>query len=582
MQTTLPELPADEPNKDLEEGHKVGEYVIEGKLGAGGFGTVFRASHPVIGKLVAIKVLNRQFSVQREMVSRFVAEARAVNQIRHRNIIDIFGFGTLEDGRHYYVMELLDGVTLGEYLEREGRLGLREALPILRAVGKALDAAHAKGIAHRDLKPENIYLATDPDGGFFPKLLDFGIAKLLVADEDAGTKGAHHKTRTGAPIGTPLYMSPEQCRGRDVDHRTDIYAFGIVAFRMLTGKMPFDADDYMTILMQQMGDPPPLPSSLVAELPAGIDRAITWMLAKEPAQRPGSLIKAMEALEQAAAEVGVASPTWNATPPPGALRAAEAGPDARGSGVPPPASSLRGEGGPLGQPPGRGQALGTAATLDSSQLTVPAISGARNTTPDVETPSHAERGQRGGRTRVKGIIGGGLAVAAAATAFLIVRGGDGERSAATTPAPVVTTVAPDLAATRAAAAPDLAPTRRTEPTEPPGADDSVSTEAATVRLTFTGLPDSAVVFDAAHQALGLAKQGIALPRSSQPITLTFEVDGRVVAKKQLVPEASAELAVELARAEATQRKPRPRSDRDKPRPSPTAADPNSTERPPGL
>ncbi len=118
METTLPNLSADDPDKDLGVGQKVGEYLIEGKLGAGGFGTVFRASHPVIGKLVAIKVLNRQFSVQREMVSRFVAEARAVNQIRHRNIIDIFGFGTLEDGRHYYVMELLDGITLSEHLER--------------------------------------------------------------------------------------------------------------------------------------------------------------------------------------------------------------------------------------------------------------------------------------------------------------------------------------------------------------------------------------------------------------------------------------------------------------------------------
>src|SRR5688572_1132212 len=139
---------------DLEAGAKVGEYVVEEKIGEGGFGTVFRAAHPLIGKQVAIKVLSRRFSADPEMVSRFVAEARAVNQIRHRNIIDIFAFGQLEDGRHYYVMELLDGATLDAHLEQVGRMGLEEAVPILRSLAKALDAAHAKGIAHRDLKPE--------------------------------------------------------------------------------------------------------------------------------------------------------------------------------------------------------------------------------------------------------------------------------------------------------------------------------------------------------------------------------------------------------------------------------------------
>src|SRR5688572_22013295 len=152
-------------------GQQVGEYVIETKLGEGGFGTVFKAGHPLIGKLVAIKVLNRQYSAQPEMVSRFVAEARAVNQIRDRYIIDIFGFGQLEDGRHYYVMEFLDGLPLADYVDQQGRLALADALPILRSIARALDAAHGKGIAHRDLKPENIFLATESDGTLYPKLL---------------------------------------------------------------------------------------------------------------------------------------------------------------------------------------------------------------------------------------------------------------------------------------------------------------------------------------------------------------------------------------------------------------------------
>jgi serine/threonine protein kinase len=134
-------------DRPLETGDVVGEYVIQAPLGKGGFGTVYRATHPVIGKQVAIKVLARRYSSDEEMVSRFVAEARAVNQIRHRNIIDIFSFGQLPDGRHYYVMEFLDGAPLDRHLNDHGSLPLDKALPILRAIARALDAAHAKGIA---------------------------------------------------------------------------------------------------------------------------------------------------------------------------------------------------------------------------------------------------------------------------------------------------------------------------------------------------------------------------------------------------------------------------------------------------
>ncbi len=149
---------------ELVAGQMVGEYRIEGKLGQGGFGAVYRAVHPLIGKAAAVKVLHKQFSSNPQMVSRFIAEARAVNQIRNRNIIDIFSFGALEDGRQYYVMELLDGMTLDAYVKKKGRLSPEEAIPLLRGVARALDAAHASGIAHRDLKPENIFLLFDEDG----------------------------------------------------------------------------------------------------------------------------------------------------------------------------------------------------------------------------------------------------------------------------------------------------------------------------------------------------------------------------------------------------------------------------------
>ncbi len=288
---------------DLEPGETVGEYVIDGKLGQGGFGAVFKASHPLIGKVVAIKVLARRFSVDPEMVERFQAEARAVNQIRHRHIIDIFSFGRLADGRAYYAMEYLEGETLGDKLAREQRLGFDEALPILRAIARALDAAHAKGIAHRDLKPDNVFLARDPDGDDYPKLLDFGIAKLMRAED-----GLKSKTRTGMPMGTPYYMSPEQCRGRDVDHRTDFYAFGVVAYEMLTGTFPLDGDDYMTILMKQMNEEPPLASSRFPDLPEGIDDVLAWLMRKDPAERPPNLAAAVQALDTAAEALGIAIP----------------------------------------------------------------------------------------------------------------------------------------------------------------------------------------------------------------------------------------------------------------------------------
>ncbi len=282
------------PEKDLAAGDQVGEYVVEAQIGRGGFGTVYRAVQPLIGKRVAIKVLSRKYSADSEIVSRFVAEARAVNQIRHRHIIDIFSFGQLPDGRHYYVMELLEGDPLDHYLAVRGPLPLLQALPILRSIARALDAAHAKGIAHRDLKPENIFIAQDTDGQgteVWPKLLDFGIAKLMGPDD-----AMSHRTGTGVPIGTPYYMSPEQCRGRDVDHRTDIYSFGILTYRMLTGTYPFEGE-IVEILHKQMHEAAEPASKRNPSLSPEVDQALEWMMQKNPEHRPRSVIAAVVALQ---------------------------------------------------------------------------------------------------------------------------------------------------------------------------------------------------------------------------------------------------------------------------------------------
>lgn len=319
-------------DKDLKPGDTVGEYRIEGKLGEGGFGAVFSAVHPVIGKHAAIKILSRQFSANPQMVSRFIAEARAVNQIRHRNIIDIFAFGQLPDGRQYYVMELLDGTTFDKYLTSNERLTLGQALPILRGIARALDAAHAKGILHRDLKPENVYLVFDEDGGVQAKLLDFGLVKLL----SSGQSGGEHKTKTGTPMGTPYYMSPEQCRGKDVDRGTDIYAFGALVFEVLTGRVPFNGESPMDVLLKHMTEEPPRASVVCPSVPAALDAPILRMLAKEPSARQASVGEALDSLVAAGTAAGALTGQV-ALPPPsdpivgGVSSAGEGGPTAIGA-----------------------------------------------------------------------------------------------------------------------------------------------------------------------------------------------------------------------------------------------------------
>jgi serine/threonine-protein kinase len=483
-------------DRDLEPGQQVGEYQIESKLGQGGFGTVFKANHPLIGKVVAIKVLNRQYSAQPEMVSRFVAEARSVNQIRNRFIIDIFGFGQLEDGRHYYVMEYLDGLPLADYVEQNGRLALADALPILRSVARALDAAHGKGIAHRDLKPENIFLATESDGTLYPKLLDFGIAKLLVSDDQH-----KHKTRTGAPIGTPYYMSPEQCRGRDVDHRTDIYAFGCVTYKLLTGVVPFDGDDYMSILMKQISEPVPSALAFAPELPPSVDQVIAWMMAKEPGQRPPSVVAAVRALEDAAAAAGVVLPPLTA--PMGAVARTP-------SALHPLATPGRG----ITPTPGlRGSStdLGGAATLDAG--------GISGTAPPVAAVTGAPAPKR----RVWAFVAAAVVpLAAAVIVFVAIQ--NREKDSAATGAATASTEpgGPTSATTVAVASPDPDKLVGGNPTRNAKPDLQQPTLPPTVVVTLTGLPAGTDILDPDGGVLVRSTGGdtaVTLPRGDAEVKL---------------------------------------------------------------
>ncbi|MFL5354739.1 protein kinase domain-containing protein [Archangium sp.] len=272
----------DSSSLDPLTGLKLGEYELRQRIGVGGMGLVYEGIQPLIGKRVAVKVLRPELAAAEEQVARLLAEARAVNAIRHRGIVDIFGFGQVPDGRQYIIMEYLEGVALDAYLAEKSRLPVDEVLEILDEVLSALGAAHGAGVVHRDLKPSNIFLVKQPDGSRYVKLLDFGLAKMGLPT------GRTAQTRTDMVVGTPEYMAPEQARGQPVGPMTDLYALGVVAFEMITGRLPFTGTSPVDLLMKHVDARPPKPSEFLPGVPAALDAFILQMLTKDPEARPGS------------------------------------------------------------------------------------------------------------------------------------------------------------------------------------------------------------------------------------------------------------------------------------------------------
>ena len=256
-------------------------------------GSVWLAEHTMLGRRAAIKVLHPEFSNRAEIVTRFFNEARAATAIADPGIVQIFDFGQHTDGSAYIVMELLDGEPLDRRLARQGALGSADALRIMRQVASTLGAAHACGIVHRDLKPENVFMVRDPEvvGGERAKILDFGIAKLMSAHTGV-------KTQTQMVMGTPAYMSPEQCRGAGrVDQRSDVYALGCMLFALLVGRPPFDAEGAGDIIAMHLRESPPAPSSLRQGISTEVDHLVLRCLAKDPAQRFAHGVELASALD---------------------------------------------------------------------------------------------------------------------------------------------------------------------------------------------------------------------------------------------------------------------------------------------
>jgi serine/threonine protein kinase/ketosteroid isomerase-like protein len=259
------------------------KYRLDRLLGRGGMGAVYAATHVELDRSVAIKLLLPDSVTDPQALERFRREARAAAKITHTNVAATYDYGSLPDGEAYLVMELVAGQTLREYLQASGPLSIWEAATIARAVAAGIDAAHHQGIVHRDLKPSNIILARTHLGELQPKVVDFGIAKLK---ELSTTSGASDLTAAGALIGTPRYMSPEQCAGNEADVRSDIYTLAVILYEMLARRAPFEAPSATALALKHVREPAPDIRLLRPDLPTALAELVMQSLAKSPSARP--------------------------------------------------------------------------------------------------------------------------------------------------------------------------------------------------------------------------------------------------------------------------------------------------------
>lgn len=270
-----------------------GRYRLDAVLGHGGMGYVYRATHTRIGKPFAIKVLRPRHATEPGVVERFLREARLASVLEHPNIVDINDYGELPEGGAYYVMELLSGRTLAARIDEDGPIEPGRALSIAVQICRGLECAHEQGIVHRDLKPDNVFLVQREGESDEPrvKLIDFGIARAQSA----------RITATGAVLGTPEYMSPEQAQGEDVDARADLYALGVIVFEMLTGLVPFCSEDVTKVIYSHIHGTPPTLASVAAPLRRleRTDAVLSRLLAKSPRARPSSAARVAELLDEA-------------------------------------------------------------------------------------------------------------------------------------------------------------------------------------------------------------------------------------------------------------------------------------------
>ncbi len=276
-----------------------GQFRVVERIGVGGMGAVYRAEQPEMNRSVAVKILHAKYLSRADLVARFRREARAMSQLSHPNTARVFLYGQLEDGTCYFVMEYLRGKNLARVVREQGPMEPGRAIDVMVQVCGALEEAHRAGIIHRDLKPENIFLTTQGGIEDFPKVLDFGLAKVT---EQQMRPGSLVLTREGMVFGTPEFMSPEQAQGKKLDPRSDIYSLACIMYEMLTGKLPFEAKRPMEYIKLHV-DAVPRPLSECApgrSFPAGLQEVLYKALAKDPNDRFGSAAEFAQALRDVA------------------------------------------------------------------------------------------------------------------------------------------------------------------------------------------------------------------------------------------------------------------------------------------
>ncbi|MEO7332253.1 MAG: serine/threonine-protein kinase [Minicystis sp.] len=287
-------MAAPDPNigRDLLEG----QFQILQKIGSGGMGSVYKAAQPAMNRMVAVKILHPKLTNRKDLVSRFRREARAMSHLTHPNTVKVFVYGDLDDGSLYIVMEYLEGKNLNQMVRKEGPLSVERAIPVLIQVCGALQEAHLQGIIHRDLKPENIFLSTNGGLKDYPKVLDFGLAKVT---ERELRPGSIMLTQEGMVFGTPEFMSPEQAQGKPLDPRSDLYSLAIILYEVLTGKLPFDARTPMEYIQMHVTKPPiPLDERVPGKrFPPGLGAVLNKAMQKRPEDRYSSAADFAQALK---------------------------------------------------------------------------------------------------------------------------------------------------------------------------------------------------------------------------------------------------------------------------------------------
>ncbi len=277
------------------------KYRLDSLIARGGMGAVYSGTHLDLDRPVAIKLLQSDLNADPAAFERFRREARVAAKIKHPNIADIYDYGSLTDGESYIVMELVEGQTLLDTIRQIGQLSFAEAIRLSLQISEGMEAAHHSGVIHRDLKPSNIVLTRNFDGNVMVKIIDFGIAKIseqLSADD-------HTLTATGTLVGTPRYMSPEQCLGHELDARTDIYSFGVILYEMLAGQPPFDATSAIAIALKHVQEVPPPLDQFRANVPPELDTLVRDLLSAEPSGRPQSATELKSRLGEIENSIGV-------------------------------------------------------------------------------------------------------------------------------------------------------------------------------------------------------------------------------------------------------------------------------------